>query len=119
MDSSLFQVRDRSLRKRLKSQFLQKKCMRKVFVSPSLKDYCMNFDVNFFRMLSEEESSERMDEVDEDEDGYVTWAEYIAETYGIKDPEDQQLLDQEDQVEEQRVRLEKDRDVRRMWEVIG
>ncbi|XP_047481556.1 reticulocalbin-2-like isoform X1 [Penaeus chinensis] len=61
-----------------------------------------------FRMLSEEESSERMDEVDEDEDGYVTWAEYIAETYGIKDPEDQQLLDQEDQVEEQRL-LREDR----------
>ncbi|XP_037804132.1 reticulocalbin-2-like isoform X2 [Penaeus monodon] len=61
-----------------------------------------------FRMLSEEESSERMDEVDEDEDGYVTWAEYIAETYGIKEPEDQQLLDQEDQVEEQRL-LREDR----------
>lgn len=79
----------------------------------------MTFDVNLFRMLSEEESSERMDEVDEDEDGYVTWAEYIAETYGIKEPEDQQLLDQEDQVEEQRVRLQKDWDERRGWEVIG
>ncbi|XP_042855804.1 reticulocalbin-2-like isoform X3 [Penaeus japonicus] len=61
-----------------------------------------------FRMLSEEESSERMDEVDEDEDGYVTWAEYISETYGIKDPEDQQLLDKDDQVEEQRL-LKEDR----------
>ncbi|KAK7001255.1 hypothetical protein SK128_020156, partial [Halocaridina rubra] len=50
-----------------------------------------------------EESAERMDEVDDDEDGYVTWSEYISETYGIDDPEDQQLLDQGDQEEEQRV----------------
>ncbi|MPC10142.1 Reticulocalbin-2 [Portunus trituberculatus] len=55
-----------------------------------------------FRMLSEEESAERMDEVDEDEDGYVTWAEYISETYGINDPDDQKLLEKEDQAEEQR-----------------
>ena len=55
-------------------------------------------------MLSEEESAERMDDVDEDEDGYVTWAEYISETYGINDPDDQKLLEKEDQAEEQRVR---------------
>ncbi|XP_063851639.1 reticulocalbin-2-like isoform X2 [Scylla paramamosain] len=61
-----------------------------------------------FRMLSEEESAERMDEVDEDEDGYVTWAEYISETYGINDPDDQKLLEKEDQAEEQRL-LREDR----------
>ncbi|XP_042226180.1 reticulocalbin-2-like isoform X2 [Homarus americanus] len=61
-----------------------------------------------FRMLSEEESSERMDEVDEDEDGYVTWSEYISETYGITEPDDQQLLEKEDQAEEQRL-LSEDR----------
>ncbi|XP_071544275.1 reticulocalbin-2 isoform X1 [Panulirus ornatus] len=61
-----------------------------------------------FRMLSEEESAERMDEVDEDEDGYVTWSEYISETYGITEPDDQQLLEKEDQVEEQRL-LREDR----------
>nr|XP_053627267.1 reticulocalbin-2-like isoform X2 [Cherax quadricarinatus] len=61
-----------------------------------------------FRMLSEEESAERMDEVDEDEDGYVTWSEYISETYGITDPDDQTLLEKEDQAEEQRL-LREDR----------
>ncbi|XP_050698675.1 reticulocalbin-2-like isoform X1 [Eriocheir sinensis] len=61
-----------------------------------------------FRMLSEEESAERMDEVDEDEDGYVTWAEYILETYGINNPDDQKLLEKEDQAEEQRL-LREDR----------
>lgn len=66
----------------------------------------MRFYVTFCRMLSEEESAERMDEVDEDEDGYVTWAEYILETYGINDPDDQKLLEKEDQAEEQRVRGE-------------
>lgn len=51
-----------------------------------------------------------MDEVDEDEDGYVTWAEYIAETYGIKEPEDQELLDPEDQDEEKKL-LREDREL--------
>ena len=64
-------------------------------------------------MLSEEESAERMDDVDEDEDGYVTWAEYISETYGINDPDDQKLLEKEDQAEEQRVRR------RRRWRRIA
>ncbi|CAL4122170.1 unnamed protein product [Meganyctiphanes norvegica] len=63
-----------------------------------------------FKMLSEEESAERMEEVDEDEDGYVTWSEYIAETYGIKEPEDQELLDPEDQDEEQKL-LREDREL--------
>ncbi|KAK4324361.1 hypothetical protein Pmani_004988 [Petrolisthes manimaculis] len=61
-----------------------------------------------FRMLSEEESAERMEEVDEDEDGYVTWAEYISETYGITDPSDHGLLQEEDKTEEQKL-LKEDR----------
>ena len=48
---------------------------------------------------------ERLEEVDEDEDGYVTWSEYISETYGINDPEDQELLGETDQAEEKRVGL--------------
>lgn len=36
-------------------------------------------------MLSEEEASERFEEIDGDEDGRVTWPEYIEETYGVND----------------------------------
>ncbi|XP_068238964.1 reticulocalbin-2 isoform X2 [Palaemon carinicauda] len=63
-----------------------------------------------FRMLSEEESSERLEEVDDDDDGYVTWSEYISETYGISDPEDQDLLGKSDQDEEQKL-LREDREL--------
>ncbi|XP_066961901.1 reticulocalbin-2 isoform X2 [Macrobrachium rosenbergii] len=63
-----------------------------------------------FRMLSEEESTERLEEVDDDEDGYVTWSEYISETYGINDPEDQELLGKTDQEEEQKL-LREDREL--------
>lgn len=56
-------------------------------------------------MLSEEESEERMDEIDENEDGVVTWEEYISETYGIKNPEDIPLLEGSDREEEQQVRF--------------
>lgn len=63
-----------------------------------------------FRMLSEEESEERMEEVDDDEDGFVTWKEYISETYGINHPDDIQLLDGSDRQEEQRL-LKEDREL--------
>ncbi|XP_064121708.1 reticulocalbin-2-like isoform X2 [Macrobrachium nipponense] len=63
-----------------------------------------------FRMLSEEESTERLEEVDDDEDGYVTWSEYISETYGINDPEDQELLGKTDQEEEKNL-LREDREL--------
>jgi Ca2+-binding EF-hand superfamily protein len=36
-----------------------------------------------FRMLSEEESKERLQEVDANEDGLVSWQEYVEETFGI------------------------------------
>lgn len=39
-----------------------------------------------FAMLSKEESKERFDDADEDNDGYVTWAEHLKETYGVNDP---------------------------------
>ncbi|KAL7633277.1 UNVERIFIED_CONTAM: hypothetical protein RMT77_016382 [Armadillidium vulgare] len=61
-----------------------------------------------FRMLSEEESEERMDEIDENSDGVVTWEEYISETYGIKNPEDIPLLEGSDREEEQQL-LKEDR----------
>ncbi len=38
-----------------------------------------------FKSLSEEESREKLNEVDLDKDNYVTWNEYKAETYGVDD----------------------------------
>ncbi|XP_017769822.1 PREDICTED: reticulocalbin-2 [Nicrophorus vespilloides] len=35
-----------------------------------------------FRMLSEEEAQERMEDADENEDGKVTWKEYISDAFG-------------------------------------
>ncbi|XP_076039130.1 reticulocalbin-2-like isoform X4 [Oratosquilla oratoria] len=61
-----------------------------------------------FATLSQEESEEQLDEVDEDADGYVTWEEYIAETYGIHEPEDRDLLDKDSYDEEQKL-LKEDR----------
>lgn len=34
-------------------------------------------------MLSEEESRDRLEDADENNDGKVTWAEYLSDTYGI------------------------------------
>lgn len=38
----------------------------------------------FFRMLSEEEARERMDDADENDDGIITWEEYINDAYGME-----------------------------------
>ncbi|XP_013789368.1 reticulocalbin-2-like [Limulus polyphemus] len=46
-----------------------------------------------FKMLTEEEGEERLEEEDENEDGKVTWEEHMAEAFGI-DPED----DDEDEI---------------------
>ena len=40
-----------------------------------------------YRLLSEEESKERFAEVDENEDGRVSWKEYVSETFGVN-PDD-------------------------------
>lgn len=37
-----------------------------------------------FRKLSEEDASERFEEIDSDQNGTVTWGEYISETYGLE-----------------------------------
>lgn len=34
-------------------------------------------------MLSEEESLDRLDEIDEDKDGFVSWNEYLKEFFDI------------------------------------
>lgn len=36
-----------------------------------------------FKSLAEEEANERFDDVDENEDGKVTWEEYVKDTYGM------------------------------------
>lgn len=43
----------------------------------------INFTIKC-RKLSEEEANERFEEIDSDQNGTVTWSEYISETYGIE-----------------------------------
>lgn len=38
-------------------------------------------------MLSEEESQDRFEDSDENEDGKVTWQEYLSDTFGISNNE--------------------------------
>lgn len=39
-------------------------------------------------MLSEEEARERLEDADEDNDGKVTWEEYVADAYGMGDSDE-------------------------------
>lgn len=41
-----------------------------------------------FKMLSEEEAKERFEDADENDDGVVTWSEYLSDSYGIDSEED-------------------------------
>ena len=72
-------------------------------------------------MLSEEESAERWDEVNEDGDDHITWKEYVAETYGVRDDDDDDdALSAADKEEEDKVRTRAGRggeDVRGLEEV--
>ncbi|XP_057672626.1 reticulocalbin-2 isoform X1 [Diorhabda carinulata] len=43
--------------------------------------------IRSFKMLSEEEAKDRMEDADENNDGIVTWQEYLADTYGIDSSE--------------------------------
>ncbi|CAG7729299.1 unnamed protein product [Allacma fusca] len=58
-----------------------------------------------FRMLSEEESKERLQEVDGNEDGRVSWKEYVEETYGLDT--DQVAIPLQDLEEERMLRDDK------------
>nr|CAD7463063.1 unnamed protein product [Timema tahoe] len=42
-----------------------------------------------FSMLSGEESQDRFEDADENQDGVVTWGEYVADTYGIRESEEE------------------------------
>jgi hypothetical protein len=54
-------------------------------------------------MLSEEESQDRFEDADENEDGVVTWAEYIADSYGISGSDEDNEVSSEDKSEESKV----------------
>ncbi|RZC40105.1 reticulocalbin-2 [Asbolus verrucosus] len=49
-----------------------------------------------FRMLSEEEASERLEDADENNDGVVTWNEYLLDAYGLDDEENLSVGDEND-----------------------
>ncbi|XP_046441821.1 reticulocalbin-2-like isoform X2 [Daphnia pulex] len=53
-----------------------------------------------FKSLSEEESREKMMEVDLDKDNQVTWNEYKAETYGVDDEVEDGLFSGKEHAEE-------------------
>lgn len=51
-----------------------------------------------FRMLSEEEAAERLEDVDTDNDGMVSWEEYYADTYGMEDHSEDNQIDDNSEV---------------------
>ena len=54
-----------------------------------------------FKMLSEEEAKERLEDADENNDGRVTWDEYVADTYGMESgemPDDNEQLIRDDKI---------------------
>lgn len=58
-----------------------------------------------FRMLSEEEAADRLDEIDSNKDGRVSWVEYLQDTYGFESMEE--AMTNEETTEEEK-RLVKD-----------
>lgn len=54
-------------------------------------------------MLSEEESREKFESADENEDGKVTWEEYLLDSYGIQDENDRNNMSDDEYEEEQKV----------------
>ncbi|GLH15971.1 hypothetical protein R5R35_005642 [Gryllus longicercus] len=50
-----------------------------------------------FKMLSEEESQDRFEDADENEDGKVTWKEYLSDSYGLQDENGQVIEEDEDE----------------------
>ncbi|KAF0288479.1 Reticulocalbin-2 [Amphibalanus amphitrite] len=71
------------------------------------RDELKKWILRSFKMLSEEESAERWDEVNEDSDDHITWKEYVAETYGAKDDEDDDdVLSAADKAEEDKLMSE-------------
>lgn len=44
-----------------------------------------------FRMLSEEEATEKLEDADENQDGRLSWTEYLSDTYGVDSDDDDSL----------------------------
>ncbi|CAH1960034.1 unnamed protein product [Acanthoscelides obtectus] len=63
-----------------------------------------------FKMLSEEEARERLEDADEDNDGRITWKEYLSDNYGIES--DENTLD----ISEENEHLQLIEDDKRMWQ---
>lgn len=49
-------------------------------------------------MLSEEEANDRLEDADEDNNGIVTWKEYLSDTYGIGSEENSLNIVDENEV---------------------
>lgn len=47
--------------------------------------------IRSFRMLSEEEAMEKLEDADEDHDGRISWSEYLSDTYGVDSDDDESL----------------------------
>lgn len=61
-----------------------------------------------FKMLTEEEAEERLQDVDENNDGKVTWEEYVADTYGSDESDFQEMTKENEEMMA---------DDKMMWEV--
>lgn len=46
-------------------------------------------------MLSEEEAKERLEDADENNDGSISWEEYVADAYGMDDSEESNYIEGE------------------------
>lgn len=46
-------------------------------------------------MLSEEEAKERLEDADENNDGSITWEEYVSDAYGMDDSDESNYIEGE------------------------
>ncbi|GBM73104.1 Calumenin-A [Araneus ventricosus] len=69
----------------------------------------MNWVLKSFKMLTDEEALDELEDEDGDEDGKVSWEEHVAETYGMYD--DDMVLNQAKDSPEELEMLENDREL--------
>ncbi|GAB0093394.1 reticulocalbin-2 [Sergentomyia squamirostris] len=62
-----------------------------------------------FKMLSQEEANERFQDVDENDDGAVTWQEYVKDTYGMESENEIRRDSSEQYAEEESKLIEDDK----------
>lgn len=70
-----------------------------------------------FRMLSEEEAADRLEEIDEDKDGFVSWEEYLRDTYGFGSMKE--AMDDEQSSDEEKRLVRDDQKMFEMADVSG